>query len=61
MSKGQVNDMTATISFSLRDSALFYWQCLQIEQQYRINNQAAIALQCKSNVKLNSCLSLCCV
>ena len=28
------------------------WQCPQIRPQYGMKNKAAIALQCKSNVKL---------
>ena len=32
------------------------WQCPQIGQQYGIENKAAIALQCKSNVKLIAAL-----
>ena len=33
-------------------------QCPQTGQQYVMKNKAAIALQCKSNSKLNSCLAL---
>ena len=33
-------------------------QCPQIARQYGIKNKAAITLQCKANVKLNSCLAL---
>ena len=33
----------------------------QIRRQYRIKNKAAFTLQCKSNGKLNSCLTIYCV
>ena len=36
-------------------------QWLQVRWWYGIKNEAAIVLQCKSNVKLNGCLTLYCI